>query len=441
MADASTILRDADAVTLVARYRAVRAAMERACEPLSPEDMGVQSVPDASPTKWHLAHTTWFFETFVLSDPAIGSYTPFDPAFNYLFNSYYEAVGDRHPRPKRGLLTRPSAADVFRYRAHVDAAMAERLPRLSDGDFDRLRPVIELGLNHEQQHLELLFTDIKHAFAQNPLRPAYRVASTWRQDSDPVGQQHRQDRNPVATAPVAWLPFDAGVRRVGHAGPEFAFDNEGPPHRVFLEPFALASRLVTCGEYLAFIADRGYDRPELWLSDGWHARSQHGWDAPLYWERHADRWHLFTLGGMRPVEESEPVCHVSFYEGDAYARWAGARLPTESEWEVACADRPVNGNLLEVGNLHPAAASNHRALEQMFGDVWEWTQSAYSPYPGYRPPPGALGEYNGKFMCNQLVLRGGSCVTPRDHIRATYRNFFPPEARWQFTGLRLARTT
>jgi ergothioneine biosynthesis protein EgtB len=425
MRDAPTILTDADAVALIARYREVRTAMESACEPLSPEDMGVQSMPDASPVKWHLAHTSWFYETFVLSDPAFGGYQPFDPAFTYLFNSYYDAVGDRHPRPKRGLLTRPSAADVFRYRAHVDAAMADRLPRLAPSDLGRLAPVIELGLNHEQQHLELLFTDIKHAFAQNPLRPAYR-------DLPPA--------SPSAVPTMKWLAFDAGVRRIGHSGGGFAFDNEGPAHRVFLEPFAIASRLVACGEFLAFMADGGYDRPELWLSDGWHARRQQEWDAPLYWRRHADRWHLFTLGGMRPVEESEPVCHVSFYEADAYARWASARLPTEAEWEVACADVAIDGNLLEAGRLHPAPVSpDPPRLAQVFGDVWEWTQSPYCPYPGYRPLAGALGEYNGKFMCNQMVLRGGSCVTPRSHIRATYRNFFPPEARWQFTGLRLAR--
>jgi ergothioneine biosynthesis protein EgtB len=425
-------------VTLLARYRQARAALEAAARPLSPEDLNVQSMPDASPAKWHLAHTSWFYETFVLSDSAMGKYEPFHPAFNYLFNSYYEAVGDRHPRPMRGLLTRPSADEVYRYRAHVDAAIAERLPRLKDIDFQRLKPVIELGINHEQQHTELLYTDIKHAFAQNPLKPAYRGPFSWRQDSDPVGWTSRQDQNPVATS--EWIPFDAAVYRIGHAGDGFAFDNEGPQHRVFLEPFALASRLVTNGEFLAFLADGGYERPELWLSDGWAARRLHDWYAPLYWEKDGASWQVFTLDGMRPLDESEPVCHVSFYEADAYARWAGARLPTEAEWEVGCGDRPVAGNLLEDGRLHPAPFAPGEKLGQWFGDVWEWTQSPYSPYPGYRPLTGALGEYNGKFMCNQMVLRGGSCVTPRTHIRATYRNFFPPEARWQFTGLRLART-
>ncbi|MBO0699644.1 MAG: ergothioneine biosynthesis protein EgtB [Zavarzinella sp.] len=416
---------------LLARYRQVRAALESAAAPLSPEDLVVQSMPDASPAKWHLAHTSWFFETFVLSDPAFGGYRPFHPQFGYLFNSYYDAVGDRHPRPKRGLLTRPSAGEVFRYRAHVDAAIAERLPRLSPPDFERLRPVIELGLNHEQQHLELLFTDIKHAFAQNPLKPAYR-------DPGPLAPRAGAGARSV---PATWVPFDPGVYHIGHAGDDFAFDNEGPQHRVFLEPFALASRLVTCGEYLAFMADNGYSRPELWLSDGWAAKRLNEWEAPLYWEKDGAGWRVFTLTGIRPVDESEPVCHVSYYEADAFARWAGARLPTEAEWEVAAADRPVAGNLLEEDRLHPAATSETGGLVQLFGDVWEWTQSPYGPYPGYRPLAGALGEYNGKFMCNQMVLRGGSCATPRSHVRATYRNFFPPEARWQFSGLRLARTS
>ena len=410
---------------LLARYRQVRSALEAACAPLSPEDLVVQSMPDASPAKWHLAHTSWFFETFVLSDPALGPYRPFHPKFGYLFNSYYDAVGDRHPRPKRGLLTRPTADEVYRYRAHVDAELADRLPRIPEAEFERLRPVLELGLNHEQQHLELVFTDVKHTFAQNSLRPAYRALPTM----------------PTAKVPtVQWVPFEPGVRRIGHAGDGFAFDNEGPAHRVFLEPFAVASRLVTCGEYLQFMADDGYNRPELWLSDGWAAKRQHGWDAPLYWERQGDQWLAFTLAGMRPVNESEPVCHLSFYEADAFARWAGVRLPTEEEWEVAASNQPVAGNLLEQDRLHPAPPSDAGTMVQLFGDVWEWTQSPYVPYPGYRPLAGALGEYNGKFMCNQMVLRGGSCVTPRTHIRATYRNFFPPEARWQFTGLRLARS-
>jgi len=415
---------------LLARYRQVRAALQTAAAPLSPEDLVVQSMPDASPAKWHLAHTTWFFETFVLSDPAFGGHRPFHPKYGYLFNSYYEAVGDRHPRPKRGLLTRPSAEEVFRYRDHVDAIVAERLPRLAGSDFDRLRPVIELGLNHEQQHLELLFTDIKHAFAQNPLRPAYREHRPLAERSGPV----------TRSVPATFVPFDPGVYHIGRVGDGFAFDNEGPPHRVFLEPFAIASWLVTCGEYLEFMSDDGYTRPELWLSDGWAARRLHGWEGPLHWEKDGDDWRVFTLTGIRPVDEAEPVCHLSFYEADAYARWAGARLPTEAEWEVAATGRRVAGNLLEQDRLHPTPSQDDGPLAQLFGDVWEWTLSPYGPYPGYRPLAGALGEYNGKFMCNQMVLRGGSCVTPRSHIRPTYRNFFPPEARWQFTGLRLARS-
>jgi ergothioneine biosynthesis protein EgtB len=418
--------RDTPAADLIAKYRQVRAATVAACKPLSAEDMGAQSMPDASPAKWHLAHTSWFFEMFVLSDEAFGNYKPHNEAFKVLFNSYYDAVGDRHPRPKRGLLTRPSVDEVSRYRDHVDSALQERWPRLPASDRDRLAPIVQLGLNHEQQHLELLLTDIKHLFAQNPLRPTYRSLS---------------ESPRVADAPIQWVEFAAGVRRIGHAGSGFAFDNEGPSHRVFLEPFALASRLVTCGEFLAFMEDGGYDRPDLWLSDGWAVRRLSNWDTPLYWERHSDHWSVFTLGGMRRVAEEEPVCHVSFYEADAYARWAGARLPTEAEWEVACGDRPVDGNLLESDRLHPVPLSESGApLAQMFGDVWEWTQSPYVSYPGYRPLEGALGEYNGKFMCNQIVLRGGSCVTPQTHIRATYRNFFPPEARWQFSGLRLARS-
>ncbi|HKB05336.1 MAG TPA: ergothioneine biosynthesis protein EgtB [Gemmataceae bacterium] len=440
------------AAGLLARYRRVRAALEAAAEPLSPEDLVVQSMPDASPAKWHLAHTSWFFETFVLSDPAFGGYRPFHPQFSFLFNSYYDAVGDRHPRPKRGLLTRPSAGEVFRYRAHVDAAIAERLPRLSPTDLERLRPVIELGLNHEQQHLELLYTDIKHAFVQNPLRPAYRER----------GPLARPEKRGTRSSPATWCTFEPGVFRIGHGGGGFAFDNEGPAHRVFLEPFALGSRLVTCAEYVEFMDDGGYAQSEFWLSDGWAARRQHGWEAPLYWERAGADWQVFTLNGLRPVDPAEPVCHVSFYEADAYARWAGARLPTEAEWEVAAGDRPMAGNLLEEDRLHPAPLADGGTLVQLFGDAWEWTQSPYGPYPGYRPLAGALGEYNGKmlsgdspnheaflakalaeynskFMVNQFVLRGGSCATPQAHIRATYRNFFYPWARWQFMGVRLAR--
>jgi ergothioneine biosynthesis protein EgtB len=410
---------------LLDRYHQVRAATEATCEPLSPEDAVVQSMPDASPAKWHLAHTSWFFETFFLSDPAIGC-PPFEPAYGYLFNSYYEAVGPRHPRPRRGLLTRPTLGEVYRYRAHVDAVISERLPRLADR---RLSSVVELGLNHEQQHLELILTDIKHAFAQNPVRPAYAPECA----------------PPPLTAaeipPASWTTFAAGVYSIGHAGVGFAFDNEGPRHRFYLEEIAVATRPVTCGEYLAFMGDGGYERPDLWLADGWHTRQVQSWESPLYWERHNSCWKVFTLGGTRDVNPAEPVCHVSFYEADAFARWAGARLPTEAEWEVAAPEVPTTADPFAPARLHPAPLTadchSHPAAA---GAVWEWTQSAYAAYPGYRPAAGALGEYNGKFMCNQLVLRGGSCLTPRSHLRPTYRNFFPPEARWQFTGLRLARS-
>lgn len=411
--------------SILSRYRRVRAALTDACAELTAEDLQSQSMPDASPAKWHLAHTTWFFETFVLADPAC-KYTPFHEAYGYLFNSYYDAIGSRHPRPARGLLTRPSAAEILRYRQHVDENMASRLPSLREEDFQRLLPIIELGLNHEQQHLELFFTDIKHLFAQNPIRPAYRERS--------FAPSSPQD-------PMKWVEFDAGVRRIGHVGNGFAFDNESPAHRVFLESFAIASRLTTCFEYLEFMNEGGYMRPEFWLSDGWQARQVHGWEAPLYWMKEGRDWQVFTLNGVRTVDENEPVCHLSYYEADAFARWSGCRLPTEAEWEIAAYGVVPCGNLLEAGRLHPAGLSGEQPpVSQLFGDVWEWTQSPYTPYPGFRPAEGALGEYNGKFMCNQMVLRGGSCVTPQSHIRATYRNFFPPEMRWQFNGLRLARS-
>lgn len=405
-------------------YHRVRAATENACEPLSDEDMVAQSMPDASPAKWHLAHTTWFFETFVLTHPLLSGYQPFRAEFNYLFNSYYEAVGARHPRPQRGLLTRPSVDEVRLYRGHVDEKMSELLSgRALSAD---LAEIIGLGLNHEQQHQELLFTDIKHLFAQNPLRPCYRELSA-------PGDE--------AVSPLNWIAFKEGIYSIGHEGKEFSFDNERPRHREFLEPFEISSRPVSCGEFLAFMNDNGYARPELWLSDGWSACRHEQWQAPLYWERHGDCWKVFTLDGMRALAMSEPVMHVSFYEADAYARWAGCRLPTEVEWEAACvaAGPPLDTQDRFRPRLHPLPMIEDRP--DFFDDVWIWTQSAYSPYPGYQPASGAIGEYNGKFMCNQIVLRGGSCLTPRSHIRATYRNFFPPEARWQFTGLRLARSS
>jgi ergothioneine biosynthesis protein EgtB len=406
------------------RFAAIRRETERLAEPLSPEDCAAQSMPDASPVKWHLAHTSWFFETFVL-ERACDDHAPFHPAFRVLFNSYYQSVGAQHPRPERGLLTRPPLAEVQRYRRHVD----ERVARLFDADRidGPLAELVELGLQHEQQHQELILTDLKHLLGCSPLAPAYR---------EDLPEPAR-----APTAPLGWRAFGEGLRELGFAGGGFAFDNEGPRHRAFVAAFELATRLVTCGEYRAFVEDAGYARPELWLSDGFATGQAHGWTAPAYWRRDGGAWCVFTLGGTRPLRDEEPVCHVSLYEADAYARWAGARLPTEAEWETAAAALPVEGNTVESGLLHPAGAAPAAAgaLAQVFGDVWEWTASAYSPYPGYRPPPGAVGEYNGKFMANQFVLRGGSCASPRDHLRATYRNFFHPDARFQFSGIRLAR--
>ena len=402
---------------LAAHYQAVRQMTERLAAPLTPEDCAVQSMPDCSPAKWHLAHTSWFFETFVL-ESAVKGYQHFHPQFRYLFNSYYQTVGAQYLRPQRTLLTRPSLAEVLAYRQHVDEAMLQLLAY-----DDTLRAVIELGLHHEQQHQELLLTDIKHLFSFNPLHPAYQAAPAT---------------NTKQTLPLRWLHFDEGLRWLGHNGGGFSFDNETPRHRVFINAFALASRLATNREYLEFINAGGYQQPTLWLSDGWKTVQQEGWCAPLYWQQHDGQWFTHTLNGWLPVQPDEPVCHVSYYEADAFARWAGARLPTEAEWECAAADVPITGNFVERGLLHPAVAEDAQAT-QLFGDVWEWTQSAYTAYPGYQPSAGALGEYNGKFMCNQFVLRGGSCVSPQSHMRATYRNFFPADARWQFSGVRLAR--
>jgi ergothioneine biosynthesis protein EgtB len=418
---ASPSQHDGNGYDLALRYREVRSRTEELCKPLEIEDYQVQSMPDASPAKWHLAHSTWFFETFVLQawDP---NYRPFNPAFSYLFNSYYNAVGKRWDRSSRGVLSRPTVREVYAYRHAIDERL---LALLHDHGLSReLESVLVLGLNHEQQHQELLLTDIKHAFTCNPLRPAYCQV--------PRVDRRRPHRS------LSWSSYPAGVRWIGYSGREFAFDNEMPRHRVFVEAFAIADRLVTAGEYLEFMADRGYERPELWLSDGWNARSAHGWQAPLYWEWHDGHWRQMTLHGMRDVEPDEPVCHVSYYESDAFARWAGARLPTEADWQTAAKDSEVKGNFVESGCLHPVPAAEE-SDKQFFGDTWEWTSSPYVAYPGYRPAAGALGEYNGKFMCNQLVLQGGSCVTPLSHIRRSYRNFFPPETRWQFSGLRLAK--
>ncbi|WP_353192204.1 ergothioneine biosynthesis protein EgtB [Pandoraea pnomenusa] len=398
---------------LADRFDAVRAASVAFAQGLSDADATVQSMPDASPIKWHLAHTTWFFETFLLGESGVlfephgQRYRPYNPHFAYLFNSYYEAAGPRHPRPQRGLLTRPTLDDVLAYRRHVDAAMHERL-LLADLPAD-VAALITLGLNHEEQHQELMHTDLLHLFAQNPLRPAHR-------QSLPAAR---------ATAPLQWIAHDGGQHRVGHNGvshEHFAFDCETPAHDVLIRPFAIASRVVTNGEWRAFIEDGGYRMAGLWLSDGWATVQRESWGHPLYWELHNGEWQSMTLAGMQPVDDNAPVQHVSYFEADAFARWAGKRLPTEQEWEVAA----------------NAASSTSPAMEQCFGPVWQWTASPYVAYPGFRTAAGAVGEYNGKFMCGQFVLRGGSVATPAGHARATYRNFFYPHQRWQFCGLRLA---
>ena len=384
-------------------------------------------MPDVSPTKWHLAHTTWFFETFILKKFA-SEYHAEVPEYAYLFNSYYNAAGDMHRRDLRGLISRPTVRDAQRYRASIDAHIDNLLSDADEDLIDQIEPILILGFHHEQQHQELLVTDIKHVFAQNPLYPVFR--------------ERRIDIATPKPAPMRFLDFEETTVEIGHDGSGFSYDNESPRHRALVPAFSIASRPVTNGEYIAFIEDNGYARPEFWLSLGWMTVNEHGWQAPLYWVKRDGAWWNFTLSGFRPVDESEPVTHVSYFEADAFANWAGARLPTEFEWERAASDYPVEGNFVENEAFHPRpapASVQARDLHQMFGDVWEWTRSAYSPYPGYRAAPGALGEYNGKFMCNQYVLRGGSCATSRTHIRRTYRNFFQPEKRWQFTGIRLAR--
>jgi dimethylhistidine N-methyltransferase len=402
------------------RYEAVRSETERLAEGLTPEDQCVQSMPDASPAKWHRAHTTWFFETFVLLAHVAG-YRAFDSGFGYLFNSYYEAVGARHARERRGLLTRPAAEEITAYRRHVDRAMQNLLGAGSCAG--PLAALVELGLQHEQQHQELLLTDILHAFAQNPLLPAYTPYRCC-EAAEP--------------APREFTEFEGGCVAVGHAGESFAFDNELPRHEVIVAPYRLMNRLVTNADWLAFMQDGGYGKAALWLADGWHRAREEGWRAPLYWQERDGEWSAMTLSGLKPVERAAPVCHVSYYEADAFARWSGRRLPTEAEWEHAASqyDRG-GGNFRDDNYLRPLAAGRRPGL-QLFGDVWEWTASPYTPYPGFRTPEGAVGEYNGKFMINQMVLRGGSCATSRDHIRASYRNFFYPHQRWQFSGLRLA---
>jgi ergothioneine biosynthesis protein EgtB len=405
-------------------YRNVRARTEALCTPLSDEDCQIQSVPEASPAKWHLAHTSWFFEHFLLKAGFAG-YAEFHPRFGFLFNSYYERVGAFLPRHARGFLSRPSVAEIRCYRTHVDRHMLDLVHRADGAAWPELRRRLDIGLNHEQQHQELLLTDIKRNLGANPLRPAYRDDLPETPDSP--------------APPLRWYAFPGGVHEIGHADAGFVYDNETPRHRVFLNPYTLASRPVTNDEYLAFIGDGGYARPEFWLADGWATVKRLDWSCPLYWETADGAWQQYTLGGLRALNPHEPVCHVSYFEAEAYAAWAGCRLPTESEWEVAASGLDVAGNFYEQGTLHPMAVPADDGLRQLYGDVWEHTGSAYRPYPGYRADAGALGEYNAKFMSGQMVLRGGSCVTPAGHVRASYRNFFYPHERWQFQGLRLAR--
>ncbi len=414
------------AAQMLTRYRQVRNFSHRLCETLEPEDFVVQSMPDVSPTKWHLAHTSWFFETFILKQYLPGYQTEV-PEYAYLFNSYYNAAGDMHRRDLRGLISRPTVAETYRFRHSIDAHVTHLLESADDALLSGMDPVFTIGLHHEQQHQELLVTDIKHVFSQNPLHPIFRERTD-------IGE-------PREIAPASYVAFDETILEIGHVGDGFSYDNESPRHRALVPAFSLATRPVTNGEYLAFIEAGGYTRPEYWLSLGWTTVNEQRWQAPLYWSQQDSVWWNFTLSGMRPVDLAEPVTHVSYFEADAFANWSGARLPTEFEWERAAAGLPIEGNFVGDLRFHPAPAAEapNEKLQQMYGDVWEWTRSAYLPYPGYRAAPGALGEYNGKFMMNQMVLRGGSCATSQNHLRPTYRNFFQPEKRWQFTGIRLAR--
>ena len=429
----STTVADGAQVQVSARFNQVREQTLALCAGLTAEDMMVQSLPEASPAKWHLAHTTWFFESFVLREYLPG-YRPFSADFHWLFNSYYESFSIFPEKSLRASFSRPGLDEILRYREHVDTGIAQLLESCADletaAQAEALRR-IELGANHEEQHQELLLTDMLHAFFTNPLRPVYREPDVTIAGLAPM------------RAPTTFQSFDGGLRECGHNGNGFCYDNELPRHQIWLEPFSLAKRLITCGEFAEFMADGGYQKPELWLSAGWNAVKTNGWRAPLYWTSEGGNWSVFTLRGQSPLEELEatPVSHISFYEADAFARWAGRRLPTEFEWEIAAGEQPVKGNLLDSGRLVPAPSKSLNQTQgpaQQWGDCWEWTASAYLGYPGFQPLEGTLGEYNGKFMSGQMVLRGGSCVTPAAHIRASYRNFFAPETRWQFSGIRLA---
>ncbi|WP_241156813.1 ergothioneine biosynthesis protein EgtB [Bacillus sp. FJAT-42376] len=412
-----------DQKQLLQRFKEVRYLSEQLTEPLEAEDFVIQGMPDASPPKWHLAHTTWFFERFILKDH-MPDYKELNPQFDYLFNSYYETIGPFHPRNQRGLLTRPTASEVFSYRHYVNEHIEKLLGDLPADKTEWVQDLLEIGLQHEQQHQELLLTDIKFNFAQNPLLPVYSEATESSEGSS---------TNPEM------IYIEGGLAEIGHSGQDFCFDNESPRHKVYLESFRLSSHPVTNAEFLAFMEDGGYEKPEYWLSDGWARVKKEEWHSPMYWFKAEDGWNTFTLGGQKKVNGNEPVCHVSFYEADAYARWAGKRLPTEAEWEHALEHTACEGNFVENRNFHPRPSKAGKdGFQQAYGDVWEWTASPYSPYPGSKPLEGALGEYNAKFMCNQMVLRGGSCATSSSHIRSSYRNFFQPEKRWQFSGFRLA---
>lgn len=409
---------------LIKRFKAVRSFTEELTKPLKIEDFVIQSMPDVSPTKWHLGHTSWFFEAFVLKD-AVSNYKSLNPNYSYIFNSYYVLIGERFIRANRGFLSRPTVEDVFNYRKFVNKNVIKFLENCTDKVYKRFSSVVEIGINHEQQHQELLLTDIKHVLSFNPLNPIYTESKI------PSGKKQKMN----------WVTFEEGVCEIGNSGVNFCYDNETPEHKQYLQPFQLSSRLVTNGEYLEFIKSGAYKRQDLWLSDGWATLEKENWEAPLYWKRINKKWWNFTLSGLKEISMNEPVTHISYYEAEAFARWKGGRLPTEFEWEVAAKNIKINGNFVDKKKFHPIPCKENSTnkLNQMYGDVWEWTQSAFLPYPGFKPLPGALGEYNGKFMSGQMVLRGGSCATYSNHIRKTYRNFFPPHSRWQFMGLRLAK--